>query len=92
MYACTKQDDSVANGLAQQGATRRSPCRKCKAGVLAGYTQDEGAAGDHQCPGRADHWHEQRLPGYLRQHAQQSAVQRHDSALPYARAASLESR
>lgn len=37
-------------------------------------------------------WHEQRLPIYLRQHVQQSAVSGTESALPYARAASLENR
>ncbi|PTC34508.1 anti-sigma factor MucA [Pseudomonas paraeruginosa] len=37
-------------------------------------------------------WHEQRLPIYLRQHVQQSAVSGSESALPYARAASLENR
>ncbi len=40
----------------------------------------------------ASGWHEQRLPAYLRQHAQQAAASGADSALPYARAASLESR
>ena len=37
-------------------------------------------------------WHEQRLPAYLRQHAQQAALSGGESILPYARAASLESR
>jgi sigma-E factor negative regulatory protein RseA len=36
--------------------------------------------------------HDQRLPGYLRQHAQQAALKGTESALPYARAASLENR
>jgi sigma-E factor negative regulatory protein RseA len=37
-------------------------------------------------------WNDQRLPGYLRQHAQQAALKGTESALPYARAASLENR
>jgi sigma-E factor negative regulatory protein RseA len=37
-------------------------------------------------------WHDQRLPNYLRQHAQQAALKGTESALPYARAASLENR
>lgn len=37
-------------------------------------------------------WHDQRLPSYLRQHAQQAALKGTESALPYARAASLENR
>ncbi|MCY1286106.1 Sigma factor AlgU negative regulatory protein [compost metagenome] len=38
-------------------------------------------------------WQEQRLPSYLRQHAQQAAMHSGaESALPYARAASLEGR
>ena len=35
---------------------------------------------------------DQRLPGYLRQHAQESALKGNETALPYARAASLENR
>ncbi|MER8125026.1 anti-sigma factor, partial [Acinetobacter baumannii] len=35
---------------------------------------------------------DQRLPGYLRQHAQESALKGTETALPYARAASLENR
>ena len=37
-------------------------------------------------------WQDQRLPGYLRQHAQQAALKGAQSPLPYARAASLENR
>lgn len=56
--------------------------------VLAGYSASgsEAAAVEPASPG----WHEQRLPSYLRQHAQQASGA--DSALPYARAASLEDR
>ncbi|GLZ87778.1 sigma factor AlgU negative regulatory protein [Metapseudomonas resinovorans] len=61
--------------------------------VLAGYSEE---AQQVQQPIGATQsssgWHEKRLPAYLRQHAQQAAMSGSDSALPYARAASLESR
>ena len=62
--------------------------------VLAGYSESSEAAGPmvngvlQGQPG----WHDQRLPNYLRQHAQQAALKGTESALPYARAASLENR
>ncbi|KGS12377.1 RNA polymerase sigma-H factor AlgU, partial [Pseudomonas coronafaciens] len=62
--------------------------------VLAGYTESAEQApgpmanGVLQGAGEAD----QRLPGYLRQHAQEAALKGTESALPYARAASLENR
>ena len=87
------QGDSVANGLAQQGATPQIALPQVQGpAVLAGYTQDEAPQVITNAQGGQTTWHEQRLPGYLRQHAQQSAVSGTDSALPYARAASLESR
>ena len=62
--------------------------------VLAGYT--EGAEQSQESvakeAGKESEWHEKRLPVYLRQHVQQSAVSGAESALPYARAASLENR
>jgi sigma-E factor negative regulatory protein RseA len=61
--------------------------------VLAGYSEDgqqvQQPIGATQS---SSGWHEKRLPAYLRQHAQQAAMSGSDSALPYARAASLESR
>ncbi|MBB4862624.1 sigma-E factor negative regulatory protein RseA [Pseudomonas nitritireducens] len=87
------QDDSVASGLAQQGATPQIALPQVQGpAVLAGYTQDEAPQVITNAQGGQTTWHDQRLPGYLRQHAQQSAVSGTDSALPYARAASLESR
>lgn len=88
------QNDSVSAGFAQQGATPQIALPQVQGpAVLAGYNQDEDApqviTGGSGSPTT---WHEQRLPGYLRQHAQQSAVSGAESALPYARAASLESR
>ncbi|KAF1072820.1 MAG: Sigma factor AlgU negative regulatory protein [Pseudomonas citronellolis] len=87
------QDDSVSPSLAQQGATPQIALPQVQGpAVLAGYTQDEAPQVITGGSGNPTQWHEQRLPGYLRQHAQQSAVNGTDSALPYARAASLESR
>ncbi|MOA49331.1 Sigma factor AlgU negative regulatory protein [compost metagenome] len=69
---------AMAMPQAQQGA------------VLAGYSEDaQQPIGATQS---SSGWHEKRLPAYLRQHAQQAAMSGSDSALPYARAASLESR
>ncbi|MCQ4296280.1 RseA family anti-sigma factor [Pseudomonas stutzeri] len=62
--------------------------------VLAGYSEQADAA----TQGAADaapveRWHEERLPSYVRQHAQQAAFGNgSESALPYARAASMEER
>lgn len=62
--------------------------------VLAGYSEGGVApqtAADSQVA--TDDWHEQRLPAYVRQHAQQAAFgSESNSALPYARAASMEDR
>lgn len=59
--------------------------------VLAGYTESAAPVRQNvQQP--ASGWYEQRLPNYLRQHAQQAAASGNDSVLPYARAASLENR
>lgn len=62
--------------------------------VLAGYI--EGAAQPQESlskeADKTSEWHEKRLPVYLRQHVQQSAVNGAETALPYARAASLDNR
>ena len=62
--------------------------------VLAGYTEGSDQATGPMANGVLQNqagW-DQRLPGYLRQHAQESALKGTESALPYARAASLENR
>lgn len=62
--------------------------------VLAGYSesseQPTGPMANGVLQNQAG-W-DQRLPGYLRQHAQESALKGAETALPYARAASLENR
>lgn len=91
------QDDIAGAQLAQQApqpANLSVPQVKGPA-VLAGYTESsEQASGpmvNGVMQGQAG-WQDQRLPGYLRQHAQQAALKGTESALPYARAASLENR
>ena len=89
------QDEIAGVELAQQSnqPTLAVPQVKGPA-VLAGYNESSEATGPmangvlQGQPG----WHDQRLPSYLRQHAQQAALKGAESALPYARAASLENR
>jgi sigma-E factor negative regulatory protein RseA len=88
------QDDVASTQLAQQAAQPVLSAPQVQgSAMLAGFSTageqpavaevaDEGASG----------WHDQRLPSYLRQHAQQAVINANESALPYARAASLESR
>ena len=91
------QDNIAGVELAQQAAQPANlsvPQVKGPA-VLAGYNesaeQAPGPMASGVLQGQAG-WHDQRLPGYLRQHAQQAALKGTESALPYARAASLENR
>jgi sigma-E factor negative regulatory protein RseA len=88
------QDELTGAQLVQQAAQPSLVPQVSGAAMLAGFNSEAdevapaaGAVGQGQ-PG----WHEQRLPAYLRQHAQQAAMKSSESALPYARAASLESR
>ncbi len=89
------QDEIAGVELAQQSAQPGLAAPQVKGpAVLAGYSESSDATGPmangvlQGQPG----WHDQRLPGYLRQHAQQAALKGTESALPYARAASLENR
>ncbi len=62
--------------------------------VLAGYSESNEQPTGPMVNGVLQNqagW-DQRLPGYLRQHAQESALKGNETALPYARAASLENR
>jgi sigma-E factor negative regulatory protein RseA len=89
------QDEIAGVELAQQSTQQGLAAPQIKGpAVLAGYNETSDATGPmangvlQGQPG----WHDQRLPGYLRQHAQQAALKGTESALPYARAASLENR
>ncbi|MFJ4142361.1 RseA family anti-sigma factor [Pseudomonas sp. NPDC089734] len=91
------QDDIAGAQLAQQvqqPANLSVPQVKGPA-VLAGYTESSeqatGPMANGVLQGQAAEG-DQRLPGYLRQHAQEAALKGTESALPYARAASLENR
>ncbi|WP_407295820.1 sigma-E factor negative regulatory protein [Stutzerimonas zhaodongensis] len=91
------QSEVAGPQIAQQAAQPTIAVPQANQGpaVLAGYS--EGAvAPDAQVVGAeasADSWHEKRLPAYVRQHAQQAAFgSGSESALPYARAASMEDR
>ncbi|UVE18776.1 RseA family anti-sigma factor [Pseudomonas sp. LS44] len=90
------QDSIGGNQLAQQ-APQPSVSAPSVHGsaVLAGYTEGVEKAPSPMLSQGVDgqaSWHEQRLPSYLRQHAQQAAMSAGEGALPYARAASLEGR
>lgn len=86
------QNDALPQ-MAQQGTTPPASGERPGPAVLAGYSEEQGAPQVITNSSSSDtRWHEQRLPIYLRQHVQQSAVSGTESALPYARAASLENR
>ncbi|WP_122439904.1 anti sigma-E factor RseA C-terminal domain-containing protein [Pseudomonas viridiflava] len=91
------QDEITGTQLAQQTqqpANLTVPQVKGPA-VLAGYTesaeQAPGPMANGVLQGQAGEG-DKRLPSYLRQHAQEAALKGTESALPYARAASLENR
>ena len=93
------QGEVAGPQMAQQAAQPSMVVPQATQGsaVLAGYSASERAgAGGAEATAievSAEGWHEQRLPAYLRQHAQQAAFgSESESALPYARAASMEDR
>lgn len=85
------QDELTGNQLAQQDASPVLSAPQVQGpALLAGYNSSE-EAGEPAKVGTVS-WHDQRLPDYLRQHAQQAVMGGGETALPYARAASLENR
>ncbi|WP_372875639.1 sigma-E factor negative regulatory protein [Pseudomonas sp.] len=88
------QDDVASTQLAQQAAQPALNAPQVQGpAMLAGFsTAGEQQAVAETASEATPGWHDQRLPAYLRQHAQQAAMNANESALPYARAASLESR
>ncbi|MBD8600302.1 sigma-E factor negative regulatory protein [Pseudomonas sp. CFBP 8772] len=89
------QDEITGAQLAQQSQPANVAMPQAKGpAVLAGYTEGEQSPGPMASGVLQNQagWHDQRLPGYLRQHAQQAAMKGAEGALPYARAASLENR
>jgi sigma-E factor negative regulatory protein RseA len=91
------QNEVAGPQIAQQAAQPSIAVPQANQGpaVLAGYSEGTTSA-DVQVKGveaSAEGWHEKRLPAYVRQHAQQAAFgSGSESALPYARAASMEDR
>jgi len=90
------QDEVMGTQLAQNNVQPTLPMPQVQgAALLAGYTESSEPVSAQQSKASTPsqlNWHEQRLPGYLRQHAQQAAMSTSDGVLPYARAASLENR
>jgi sigma-E factor negative regulatory protein RseA len=91
-------DEVTGAQLAQQQPVQSGPSVPQAQGpaVLANYTESAeqpstGPMANGVLQNQAG-WQDQKLPGYLRQHAQEAAVKGTDTALPYARAASLENR
>lgn len=86
------QDDVAGAQLAQQQDQPSIALPQAQGpAILAGFnTSDEQPSVENVSAGEG--WHEQRLPEYLRQHAQQSAPGAAENALPFARSASVEER
>ena len=90
------QDDITGAQLAAQQPVQQGVTVPQAQGpaVLAGYSESSDQPTGPMANGVLQNqagW-DQRLPGYLRQHAQDSALKGSETALPYARAASLENR
>jgi len=91
------QNDVAAPQLAQEAAPPAISVPQATQGpaVLAGYSEGQAEVQAQPAAEAApiDRWHEERMPSYVRQHAQQAAFgSGSDGALPYARAASMEER
>ena len=90
------QDDITSTQLAQNAGRSMLAAPQLQGpAVLAGYTPNAGA--ERAAQGNVARtaeltWQQQRLPAYVRQHAQQAAATGNQTAVPYARAASLEAR
>ena len=88
------QDDIAGAQLAKQDGQPSLSIPMVKGpAVLANYKessdQTTGPMASGVLQGQSG-WQDQRLPGYLRQHAQQAALKGTESALPYARAAATQ--
>ncbi len=91
------QNEVAGPQLAQQAAQPSISVPQASQGstVLAGYSEGQAEVPAQTAADSApiERWHEERLPSYVRQHAQQAAFgSGSESALPYARAASMEER
>ena len=90
------QDDITSTQLAQSTAQPMLSAPHLQGpAILAGYNANASAEqGVRVNAARTAEltWQQQRLPAYVRQHAQQAAAAGSQTAVPYARAASLENR
>lgn len=90
------QDDITSTQLAQNSAQPMLAAPHLQGpAILAGYNANAGTEqGVRVNAARTAEltWQQQRLPAYVRQHAQQAAAAGSQTAVPYARAASLENR
>jgi len=86
--------DTIQQDAMMASSEQRLPTANHTQGpvVLASYSAQNDRATAIQDESQSDAWYERRLPSYLLQHAQQSSVNKTESGLPYARAASLEGR
>ncbi|QEY58990.1 RNA polymerase subunit sigma [Pseudomonas sp. C27(2019)] len=84
--------DTIQQDAIMASSEQRLPAANHAQGpvVLASYSAQSDRAAATQSRTESDAWYERRLPSYLLQHAQQSSVNKTESGLPYARAASLE--
>jgi len=86
------QDDVAGAQLAQQDQPSITLPQAQGPAILAGFNTSDEQPSVETVSAQGEGWHEQRLPEYLRQHAEQSAPVATDSALPFARSASVEER
>ncbi|TBU99856.1 sigma-E factor negative regulatory protein [Stutzerimonas kirkiae] len=90
------QQDVAGPQLAQQAAqpSLSAPVAAQGPTILAGYSEEEGAKVQTVSEvGSANGWHEQRLPTYIRQHAQQAVFGAGaETPVPHAQSASMEER
>jgi sigma-E factor negative regulatory protein RseA len=90
------QDEITSTQLAQRDAPSMLARPQLQGpAILAGYTPNAGAERNISANGASTAeltWQQQRLPAYVRQHAQQAAALGAQTAVPYARAASLDAR
>jgi len=90
------QDEITGSELAAQQPAQQGLTMPQTQGpaVLAGYSESSEQATGPMANGvlQSQEGWDKRLPGYLKQHAQESALKGTETALPYARAASLENR
>ena len=87
---CGRPKDVAHEAIAQSEQRLPAMTQAQSPMVLASYSAQGEETPIAQAVSEQDVWYERRLPSYLRQHAQQTSVNKTEHGLPYARAASLE--